>query len=337
MVFNENGDICEMEKEFKKLELCTAHGLLPRDLRTIDSSFGGHVSSILVRKHAIVLHLGHIRCIIKADMMLLIGAPGMDASHQSAFVYELQGKLKSRDSPFFEHRALEAVLQNVINELDETKEALLPPIEHLLESLAQHVDRDKLLELLEFRRRITKFENKVTSLRETIQDLLNNDEDLAESYLTENNAGRPRQESDHLEIEFLLEHYMKRIDEIAYTITEASNGIASTQLITNMILASQRNQLLLFEIKITLATMALSSVAAVASIFGMNIQNGLEGSHPSFYAVVGLNVCVAAFLYLATTSRMRRMSQSTGFKISKRSPLLPLLNVSGTTTATKTT
>ena len=113
------------------------------------------------------------------------------------------------------NRALEAVLQSVIAELEETKDSLLPPVEALLESMAQHVNREKLLELLEFKRRITKFGNQVTSLSSTLKALLNNDEDLAGSYLTETERGTSRNISDHIEIEFLLEHYLARVEGLS--------------------------------------------------------------------------------------------------------------------------
>ncbi|TPX42468.1 hypothetical protein SeLEV6574_g05593 [Synchytrium endobioticum] len=314
MVFNSDGQIEEIDREYRKLDLCTEHGLLPRDLRTIDSStpWGDHISSILVRRDAIVLHLRHIRCIIKADKVLLIGAPGADTKHQSAFVYELQGRLQSKETTCFEHRALEAVLHSIISGLEETKDSLLPPVERLLNSMAQHVNREKLLELLEYMRRINKFGNQVSSLGSTLKELLNNDDDLAESYLTETARGKSRAKSDHIEIEFLLEHYVARVEDLAFMIQEVSEGIESTQATTNMILASQRNQLLLFEIKVMLASMALACFTAVGTTFGMNIRNGLEDS-PYFHTVVGGSIAFATLMYLGTVLRMRRMVSSGAF------------------------
>lgn len=120
--FDENGNVVLVSGEFKKHELIAKYSLLPRDLRKIDSSV---LPSILVRPSAILINLLHIRCLIKHNRVLVFDVYGSTDSYaQSLFMYDLEGKLRQKqssqhaDTPLpYEFRALEAVLISVTNGL----------------------------------------------------------------------------------------------------------------------------------------------------------------------------------------------------------------------------
>jgi magnesium transporter len=61
----------------------------------IDTKFINQLPAILVRKHAILVNLLHIRALIKADLVVLFDSVGSSESYnQSIFIYDLQQKLR---------------------------------------------------------------------------------------------------------------------------------------------------------------------------------------------------------------------------------------------------
>ncbi|KAJ2890621.1 inner membrane magnesium transporter MRS2 [Zalerion maritima] len=89
---DDSGHVILVDGEFKKSELIAKYGLLPRDLRKIDSS---NLPHILVRPSAILLNLLHLKVLIKHDRVLLFDVYGSKTSYpQSSFMYDLQGKLQ---------------------------------------------------------------------------------------------------------------------------------------------------------------------------------------------------------------------------------------------------
>ena len=203
------------------------YGLLPRDLRKIDSS---NLPHILVRPSAILLNLLHLKVLIKHDRVLLFDVFGSTSSYpQSAFMYDLQGKLQQKqtagaNSLPYEFRALEAVLMSVTTELEADFESVRDPVIRILSELEDDIDREKLRILLVLSKRVSTFEQKAKLVRDAIEELLEADDDLADMYLTEKTHDLIRGEDDHTEVELLLESYTKICDEV---VQEASNLVSS--------------------------------------------------------------------------------------------------------------
>lgn len=220
--------------------MCGQYGLLPRDLRKIDSS---NLPHILVRPSAILLNLLHLKVLIKHDRVLLFDVYGSTTSYpQSAFMYELQGKLQQKQTPGannlpYEFRALEAVLMSVTSELEADFEAVRDPVIRVLAELEDDIDRDKLRVLLVLSKRVSTFEQKARLVRDALEELLEADDDLADMYLTEKTHDLFRGEDDHTEIELLLESYNKICDEV---VQEASNLVSSIRNTEEMWVAPEQ-------------------------------------------------------------------------------------------------
>jgi magnesium transporter len=229
---DEHGEVILVDGEFKKSELIAKYGLLPRDLRKIDSS---NLPHILVRPSAILLNLLHLKVLIKKDRVLLFDIYGSKTSYpQSAFMYDLQGKLQQRNSPGspglpYEFRALEAVLTSVTSEMEADFEAVREPVINILSELEDDIDRHKLRVLLILSKRVSTFEQKAKLVRDAIEELLEADDDLAEMYLTEKTHDLYRGTDDHTEVEMLLESYHKITDEIVQEAGNLVSGIRNTE------------------------------------------------------------------------------------------------------------
>lgn len=237
------------------------YGLLPRDLRKIDSS---NLPHILIRETAILMNLLHLKVLIKHNRVLLFDAFGSSSSHsQSAFLRDLQHKLEQRqdgskaessegspildgvelkneavcrqfeDRPDFrlayEFRALEAVLQSVTTELEADFATVRDPVLLILNDLEEDITRDRLRVLLIFSKRLGSFEQKARLVRDAIEELLEANDDLAAMYLTEKAHDIRREEDDHTEVEMLLESYNKICDEVAQAASILVTSIRNTE------------------------------------------------------------------------------------------------------------
>lgn len=200
-------------------------------MRKIDSS---NLPHILIRPSAILLNLLHLKVLIKHDRVLLFDIYGSKTSYpQSAFMYDLQGKLQQKNLQTsglpYEFRALEAVLTSVTSELEADFEAVREPVMHILSELEDDIDRQKLRMLLILSKRVSTFEQKVKLVRDAIEELLEADDDLAAMYLTEKANDLYRWMDDHTEVEMLLESYHKLTDEIVQEAGTLVSGIRNTE------------------------------------------------------------------------------------------------------------
>lgn len=167
--------------------------------------------------------------------MLLFDIYGSKTSYpQSAFMYDLQGKLQQRNPPGspglpYEFRALEAVLTSVTSEMEADFEAVREPVMHILSELEDDIDRQRLRGLLILSKRISTFEQKAKLVRDAIDDLLEAEDDLGEMYLTEKKQKSTRAADDHTEVEMLLESYHKIADEIVQEAGNLVSGIRNTE------------------------------------------------------------------------------------------------------------
>jgi magnesium transporter len=229
---DEHGNVTLVSGEFKKSELIAKYGLLPRDLRKIDSSLLPH---ILVRPSAILINLLNLRVLLKHNRVLVFDAYGTtDSKSQSVFMYDLDLKLRQKESTAtgtlaYEFRALEAVLISVTLSLEKEFEGVSEPVVRVLRDLEEDIDRDKLRYLLIYSKKLGSFEQKARLVRNALEELLEADDDLSAMYLTEKSEGKEREDDDHTEVEMLLESYHKVADEIVQAAENLVSSIRNTE------------------------------------------------------------------------------------------------------------
>ncbi|KAI9675258.1 MAG: magnesium ion transporter [Caeruleum heppii] len=311
--FDENGNVTLVSGEFKKSELIAKYGLLPRDLRKIDSSLLPH---ILVRPSAILINLLHLRALIKHNRVLVFDAYGSTDSYtQSVFMYDLEGKLRQREGSRqagglpYEFRALEAVLISVTSALESEFEGVREPVVRVLRELEEDIDRDKLRHLLIYSKKLGTFEQKAKLVRDAIDELLEADDDLAAMYLTEKAKGVERGEDDHTEVEMLLESYHKVCDEIVQASGNLVSNIRNTEEIVKAILDANRNALMLLDLKFSIGTLGIGSGAFIAALYGMNLKNFLEESDYGFLGVSVWSFVFAGIVCSYGLTKLRRVQR----------------------------
>lgn len=316
-VFDRQGNVRVVSGEFKRTELLSNHGLLPRDLRKLDTSISSIVPSILVRKNSILVNLLHIRALVKADMVFIFDVFGStDSQTQSVFMYDLGHKLRHGSESMgglpYEMRALEAIFISVMTTLDAEMQVHTTLVNGILADLEDDIDREKLRHLLIQSKKLSSFLQKATLIRDTLDDLLEQDEDLAGLYLTEKSQGHPRtEEDDHSEVEMLIESYYKHCDEIVQTVGNLASNIRSTEDVVNIILDANRNSLMLLDLKFQIGTLGLGAGMFIASLYGMNLENFIEEADWGFWAVTASVTVATAVVILVSLKNLYRVQRVT--------------------------
>ncbi|KAK3989166.1 hypothetical protein QBC44DRAFT_328100 [Cladorrhinum sp. PSN332] len=307
-----NGDVIMVDGELKKSELIAKYGLLPRDLRKIDSS---NLPHILVRPSAILLNLLHLKVLIKHDRVLLFDVFGSKSSYpQSAFMYDLQGKLQQKQAPGanslpYEFRALEAVLMSVTSELEADFESVRDPVIRVLSELEDDIDRENLRVLLVLSKRVSTFEQKAKLVRDAIEELLEADDDLAAMYLTEKTHDLLRGDDDHTEVELLLESYNKICDEVVQEASNLVSSIRNTEEIIRAILDANRNSLMLLDLKFSVGTLGLAMGTFLAGLYGMNLENFIEDTNWGFGAVTSVSTIFSLIVCWYGLIKLRKVQR----------------------------
>ncbi|RKO96332.1 hypothetical protein CAUPRSCDRAFT_1162, partial [Caulochytrium protostelioides] len=263
--------------EFKKLEFWKAFGLQPRDLRKVNhANVSENMPAILPRSNSIVLNLGGIDAIIRNDCLVLFEAASIDTEQVSGFIHDLQGRLTSNDETYFELKVLEAALDSVVTSYQKERDHVLGAADACLQSLEHGINESNLKAMLLSRRQLAHLLSRVRGILNTMNALLENDEDMAALFLTDRARGHPRARESHAEAELLLEHYVRIMEEVHATLHSVTENFDATQAVMRIVLDSRRNNLITFENHVNIMVLAISVVAAVAALFGMNLQSDLE-------------------------------------------------------------
>ncbi|PIA45871.1 hypothetical protein AQUCO_01600251v1 [Aquilegia coerulea] len=207
-----NTQIMEVDK-FTMMRRCD---LPARDLRLLDPLFV-YPSTILGREKAIVVNLEQIRCIITADEVLLLNsldnyvlqyvvelqkrltAAGVGEVWQSADngndLMRKRGGSRSFDNSFgnssspdylpFEFRALEVALEAACTFLDTQAAELEVEAYPLLDELTSKISTLNLERVRRLKSRLVALTRRVQKVRDEIEQLMDDDGDMAEMYLTE--------------------------------------------------------------------------------------------------------------------------------------------------------
>lgn len=176
--------------EVAKPALMRRLDLPARDLRLLDPLFV-YPSAILGRERAVVCNLEHLRCIITADEALVLREPdaaGGAAAEEAVrrYVDELQRRLVDRaDDLPFEFIALEVALEAACSFLDSQAIELEAEAYPLLDELTAKISTLNLERVRRLKSKLVALTRRVQKVRDEIEQLMDDDGDMAEMYLTE--------------------------------------------------------------------------------------------------------------------------------------------------------
>ncbi|GME91679.1 unnamed protein product [[Candida] boidinii] len=200
---------------------------------------------------------------------------------------------------------------SVIDNLNSEMKVHVTVVNGVLKELEDHIDSAKLRYLLLVSKKLSQFQQKTTLIRDLCDELLDQDDELAELYLTEKKFGTPRELHDHREVEMLLETYSLHCDAIVQTVENTIKDVKTTEEIINIILDSNRNQLMLLGLRFTAGLLSFASLLYIAAVFGMNLENFIEEKDHWFFITCTLTTLVAIYFFRLSIKKLNSLQRLT--------------------------
>ncbi|KAI4296215.1 hypothetical protein L6164_036191 [Bauhinia variegata] len=340
--------------EWDKNSIISRAAIPARDLRILGPVFS-HSSNILAREKAMVVNLEFIKVIVTAEEVLLL-----DPLRQEVlpFVEQLRQQLPCKNQPNFhgaddepenemqvsigrqwlppdssegvqselpfEFQVLEIALEVVCTYLD-SKVADLERVAYpVLDELARNVSTKNLEHVRSLKSNLTRLLARVQKVRDEIEHLLDDNEDMAELYLTRkwlqiqqsvalsgavtsnsmpNTAAIVSRlssirsgsivtsnfgdDNDVEDLEMLLEAYFMQLDGTRNKILSVREYIDDTEDYVNIQLDNQRNELIQLQLTLTIASFAIAVETLIAGIFGKLPHNTIQQCEFCFPLIYG--------------------------------------------------
>ncbi|XP_024531393.1 magnesium transporter MRS2-I isoform X3 [Selaginella moellendorffii] len=364
-VLDSNGEPVTLDMD--KAAVMHRAGIHARDLRILDPLLS-YPSTILGRERAIVLNLEHIKAIITAEEVLLRnptnehvipiveelrrrlplqtlenGAEGLALlertdSKKSGRKSSVQSDPERGEVTPFEFRALEVALEAICSFLDARTTELETSAYPALDELTSKISSRNLDRVRKLKSGMTRLISRVQKVRDELEQLLDDDDDMAELFLTrkagsstltpallsnfpaspvlgsklsavsrtKSLASTHGSDDDVEEVEMLLECYFMQVDGTLNKLNTLREYIDDTEDYINIQLDNHRNQLIQLELVLNAATLAMALYSLVAGIFGMNIPYPWNDDHAYLFkwvVVAGCMLCVGLFSIVMAYAR----------------------------------
>jgi magnesium transporter len=220
---------------------------------------------------------------------------------QEEFVPLLQEKIQSKAKNRFEHVVLDTALGYI---LEKTK-IRFTDIESgslkVLEILQQDLKDENFERLLHFKKELSTLGGNVKEISEIIEDILNDDDEIAELYLQKGFLKK-----DTEEVESILENYLEQIEDISHQIFALDENIDDTQEIITLKMARLRNEIIRFDLWLTSLTAILALLALITGFYGMNIKNHLEQTPSALYIIGGILILLGIITGIIIYAYLKR-------------------------------
>ncbi|XP_068614797.1 magnesium transporter MRS2 homolog, mitochondrial [Brachionichthys hirsutus] len=300
MKFDKEGNVTTFEK--KKTELCQELSLQARDLRF------QHITSLTARNNCIIIRMESLKSIVTPESLMVLDFRGVGMERW--LVLELAPQLASQmHSLPFEFRALEAILQHTVNNLQarlsDVKAVILDTLESLVDPKILSADRSKLHILLQSSKSLSELDTDVKVFKDSLLKILDEDELIEEFCLTKWTDPRVFEESslgiDHAEeMELLLENYYMQAEELGNRTRELKGLIDDSENVIFINLDSHRNVMMRLNLQLTMGSFSLSLFGLIGVAFGMNLMSSFEEEPCVFWLVTG-------FMFLGSGLIWRRL------------------------------
>ncbi len=287
------------------------NSLQPRDIRQVDPAFAAK-TALWVRHTALVFSMEKLRAIIFRTKIFLFDTDSKSTSDAVELTRKLVSARTDNGTPIpFELRALEALLIHVVGKLEREFTELKPFVQGHLSELPDELTTKKLEDLRLLKQRLSHLRSRAAVVQEELEKLLDEDEDMANMYLTEKHMSHEgaRNIGDHDEVEMLLEAYLQGVDEIVNQTTLLSDNIEDTEDLVMIHLDTLRNRLLSIELGLSVVSMTFGVGSVLSGIFGMNLPIPLFDEGVSPYWFLGVTILILVFIVVVSWSVLRVLRQ----------------------------
>lgn len=315
-IFNATGEVVAHGKEVRRSQFMDEFHLAPRDLRKFSRPHSQMVPSLHTRSHVVLFNILDVRALVQHDRVVLfdlVGSRSFELYSHSQLTKALSHNLRQGNLPGmpFEFRAFETIFEHVTSNLRTEMDVHTTVTQNILRGLEDHVDTVKLRYLLTQSKKITQFQQKATLIRDHVDDILKEDDYLNGLYLLDYAAGRPHSGNDHEEVEMLFESYYNTCDEVVQTVSNLRSQVRTSEEIINVVLDSNRNELMMLRHKYSVGLLSMGIVLYVAAVYGMNLENFIEENDGGFEFAVVLGLSLLIVVAVVSLRLLRRVQKVT--------------------------
>lgn len=275
-----------------------------------------------VSPNCIVLRVASVQALITPEHVSLFCRP--TTAGLAAFYEDLQAVLR-RDAfasaAPFELRALEAVMASVMARYRRRFDVVEPLARSCMQRMAGtkaggHASMGWLWRLMPLRESLASFEGHLRGLSATLEDALSSDEQMLRMMLSERRraggGGALPPLERHEEVETLLERHHRDASDLLEHVGLLRQSIETAVDTLNTALDAQRNRMLTLNLRLSMAMVGLSSAAAGAAVFGMNLHSGLEEVGGGMWAAAVVLGGGSAAAYTAIARHVRGEAGAAG-------------------------
>ncbi|KAL6006571.1 Magnesium transporter MRS2-I [Asimina triloba] len=307
-----------------------------RDLRILDPLLS-YPSTILGRERAIILNLEHIKAIITSEEIMMVLLRDPTEENVIPIVEELRRRLPpantahqpidaeagEEDESPFEFRALEVALEAICSFLDARTTELETAAYPALDELTSKISSRNLDRVRKLKSAMTRLTARVQKVRDELEQLLDDDDDMADLYLSRKLAGAFSPVSGSG-----VPNWFPTSPTIGSKISRASRASVATihgnendveeleMLLESKVSIQLREYIddtedyinIQLELFLSSGTVCVSVYSLVAGIFGMNIPYTWNEDHGYFSCVeqvviISGIVCAALFILIISYAR----------------------------------
>jgi len=281
------------------------------------------VPSLLPRRESFLVCLGHVRAIVGRESATFfhVARPNV-----AMFIRDLSGSIMLRYSSRvnksaawkrndgadpFELVVLEEILREVCASYHRRIHMYRPVVDAILkgnytsEGVGSDDFNDGLHRLIPLKDSLRQTEMEVVAISQTLQAVLDNDEDMLGLLLTEaaeaRREGRTLDEALHTSAEILLEEYCRQLVDIVGQVRFLTERIRNKQELYAIGLDAHRNQMVRMNLQLAILGVSLATWTTVAGVFGMNLTTGLE-ENPYAFSVISSSCAIFGAGFYAHSS-----------------------------------
>lgn len=252
-----------------------------RELYIIDGTYSFDISSMVIKKNCILLKLDFIRAIIYEDKIYLLNLKLEEFCNIKQKINTLINNFDNSRS--FHLYFIDFLFTEICDYFDKLIHNITPKICNSNELIRNgtYIYKDFILlqsDLLNLEFRIKELKNMTDELLDNKDDLesinFNTDEELI------NNT------------EDMIENYSLKFQDLDNDVSRLTREMDNVQKLVNIDLAKKRNSYAIFNIYISIVSVAISLGSFIGSMFGMNIKNNIEKSNHAFIIVFMLTLLI---------------------------------------------
>ncbi|KAH8741437.1 hypothetical protein FG386_003284 [Cryptosporidium ryanae] len=213
-----------------------------------------------------------------------------------------------------ELNALEVCLVQVCTQLWDNYYKIYGTAQHFLTHIENNpTSTQKVYEINDLRKRLDSLRDRIKGVYEAIKEILDDDDLLVRIEISkfwkkpQNWDNIAILESSFFDSEILLECYEQEVEGLIKTVNRLNAQLDDAIEVMQIHLATIRNNFLKGEISLDIVGVCVGFVSAIASIFGMNIQSGLEKNIGIFWFMAYTMITMCGFAGIIVILMFRRL------------------------------